>query len=147
MILAKLPELTQLKSLWLGHNCFSPLAAKCLVEALRTNFILEDINIRTLDNDPSWDTLQQDLDHYARLNRGGRRIFSSGMTNVPLGLWPLILERANRIYWGGTTSNASNETVKSHAADSIFSLLHGPALFANPCLPTQTYKHVTNYHT
>jgi hypothetical protein len=103
---------------------------------MRSNFILEDVNIRNLDTNPAWDILQKELDHYARLNRGGRRIFSSDLSRVPLSLWPVVLERANRIYWGGATNNTSSETVKSHAVDAIFCLLRGPVLFANPNLPS-----------
>lgn len=33
------------------------------------------------------------LKHYATINRAGRRIFATSK-DVPLGLWPLILERA-----------------------------------------------------
>jgi hypothetical protein len=143
MIIQKLPQLRCLKSLWLGHNSFSPVAGGELLQAIKTNFNLEDINIRTLDDSSSlWDELQSELDYYARLNRGGRRIFSSTNdreSSVPLSLWPLVIERANRIYWGGCTNNTIDAS-SSHAVDTIFCLIHGPALFENPSLRRKTQE-------
>ena len=138
-IVRKIPYFKHLKSLWLGQNNFSLLAGKCLVETMRQNFILEDVNIRNLTSNPQWDQVQSDLDHYAKLNRGGRRIFASDPSQVPLGLWSLVIERANRIFWQGSVfweGNLSSQRESSHAADAIFCLLHGPVLFANPNLPS-----------
>ena len=124
-IIRKLPQLKSLKSLWLGHNSFSPSAAIDLVDAVKHNFTLEEVNIRSMHSDSNWDKIQRDLDHYARLNRSGRRLISADKTSVPLSLWPFVLERANRI-WGSKTNGARWN--QSYAADSIYCLLHGPAL-------------------
>jgi hypothetical protein len=128
-VIQKLPELKNLRSLWLGHNSCSTMGARALVEAMRDNFVLEELNIRSLLVDAELEKIQNELDYYARLNRGGRRIFASDVSKMPMSVWPLILERANRIHWGGSTSNALEND--SHAADAIFCLLHGPALLDN----------------
>ena len=130
-IIRKLPHLCCLKSLWLGHNSFSPSAAVNLVVAVKHNFVLEDVNIRSMFTESIWDLIQRDLDYYARLNRCGRHLVrSTDKDSVPLSLWPLVLERANKIYWGTTTGSAVGDP--SHAADSIYCFLHGPAIFENP---------------
>jgi hypothetical protein len=150
-LLNKLPLLHHLESLWLGHNLLTATSAKRLAEAMQTNYNLMDVNLRTLplptrmganhNNTDTHNTVQKQimdayqdqLDYYCRLNRGGRRIFGSS-NEVPLGLWPLVLERANRIYWGASTANTStlHQETASHAADVVYCLLHGPMLFTNP---------------
>lgn len=125
-IVQKLSELKKLRYLWLGHNLFSTMGARALVEGMRNNFVLEELNIRSLESDAELETIQNELDYYARLNRGGRRIFASDVSRIPMSLWPLILARANRIH-----SALENY---SHVADSIFCLLHGPALLDNHAL-------------
>jgi hypothetical protein len=142
-LLNKLPVLHHLESLWLGHNSLTAISAERLVEAMHTNYNLMDVNLRTLTNlgknhnntvqEKTMDAYQDELDYYCRLNRGGRRIF--GSTNeIPLGLWPSVLERANRIYRGASTGNTDtlNQKSASHAADVVYCLLHGPMLFTNP---------------
>lgn len=129
LIIKKIPKLEHLHSLWLNHNPFGPEAARELIPLMKTNFAIQDINIRSFDN-PSMDEIQERLEHYCRLNRGGRRIFAKPKSTVPLSLWPLVMERAHTIHWGAVTSNITN--VHSHAADVIYCLLHGPAIFENP---------------
>jgi hypothetical protein len=127
MILHKLPSLKRLNCLWLGQNPFGLGAATDLVQAVReANFSLEEVTIRTMDDDPK-NEMQVQLDFYAMLNRGGRKVFAADPA-IPLPLWPVVLERANQIYLRGNilTKNYSN------AADCIFCLLHGPVLFDNP---------------
>jgi hypothetical protein len=121
-----------LKTLWLGHNPFSAEAARALIPLMESNFTLQDVNIRSFDN-PALEEIQSELEYYCRLNRGGRRIFAKDKTTVPLSLWPLVMERAHTIHWGGVTSNTLTD-VHSHAADAIYCLLHGPAIFENPSI-------------
>jgi Ran GTPase-activating protein (RanGAP) involved in mRNA processing and transport len=143
-LINKLPLLNHLESLWLGHNSLTATSAKLLAEAMHTNYNLMDVNLRTLAimgrnhnhntiQEERMDAYQDELDYYCRLNRGGRRIFGSS-NEIPLGLWPLVLERANRIYWGASTGNTDthNQEKASHAADVVYCLLHGPMLFTNP---------------
>jgi hypothetical protein len=109
-------------------------SAKLLAEAMHTNYNLMDVNLRTLSIMGRNQRLsRRELDYYCRLNRGGRRIFGSS-NEIPLALWPLVLERANRIYWGASTGNtdAPKQKTASHAADVVYCLLHGPILFTNP---------------
>ena len=144
VLLNKLPLLHHLESLWLGHNSLTATSAKLLAEAMHTNYNLMDVNLRTLaimgrnnDNysvqEEMMDACQDELDYYCRLNRGGRRIFGSS-NEIPLGLWPLVLERANRVSLGASTGNTDtgNQNKTSHAADVVYCLLHGPMLFTNP---------------
>jgi Ran GTPase-activating protein (RanGAP) involved in mRNA processing and transport len=128
LIIDKLPQLEHLKCLWVGHNSFSIAAGKDLVDVMRTNYTLEDVNLRSMDD--GTEALQKNIEFYARLNRGGRRIHGSkNKVQTPLSLWPLVLERANRVHWGGATNNTLRNT---HAADTIFCLIQGPVLFENP---------------
>jgi Ran GTPase-activating protein (RanGAP) involved in mRNA processing and transport len=143
VLLNKLPLLHHLESLWLGHNSLTATSAKLLAEAMHTNYNLMDVNLRTLSimgrnhnctvQEEKMNAYQDELDYYCRLNRGGRRIFGSS-NEIPLALWPLVLERANRIYWGASTGNtdAPKQKTASHAADVVYCLLHGPILFTNP---------------
>ena len=142
-IIKKIPKLRKLKSLWLGHNQFTGESAKELLRMLEhNNFILEDVTIRTMDSDPIKESIQEELDYYTKLNRGGRKILGEVETShdIPLSLWPYILQRTNHIYWGGSAGNVLNTTTCSHAADTIFCLLHGPVLFANPNLTLPPIK-------
>ena len=125
-IIKKLPELTKIRLLYLGQNRFSLMASYGLLEAMRTNYLLEGLHIRSFNDDPESKIIQEQIDYYALLNKGGRRIFASDLSKVPRSLWPLILERANLMYPGTRPDNTSVNA--SHAADVIFCLLHGPVL-------------------
>jgi hypothetical protein len=150
----KLSQLKCLKHLFLGDNTtLNPLDIKDdLVAALQKSYSLEKIMIKNLiETNPDTMALQDLLDHYCRLNVSGRRIMAcfeennsdGGATmSVPLGLWPLILERANRMYQrkGNGDNGKSDEASKqcpSYAADTIYCLLHGPVLYENPNLIPQ----------
>lgn len=128
LILKKIPTLKCLKTLWLGQNMFSCNAAKEFIPLMKSNYTLQDVNIRSFD-DYGMESIQTTIEYYCRLNRGGRRIFAKDKGTIPLGLWPLILERTRHVFWGGGTSNTMSD---SHAADVVYCLLHGPALFENP---------------
>lgn len=134
LILQKISTLHRLKTLWLGHNLFSAESAKEFIPVMKSNFTLQEVSIRSFD-DNEMESIQTTIDYYCRLNRGGRRIFGSDQSTVPLALWPLIMERSHHVFWGASTSNVSTDTntnPQSHAADVIYCLLHGPALFENP---------------
>jgi Ran GTPase-activating protein (RanGAP) involved in mRNA processing and transport len=129
-VLKRLQYLQKLERLWIGHNTnFDPLEIQDeLLHGVRRNYSLQEISIKgwTDQSSPELIKLQGLLDHYTKLNCSGRRIMvcfderdtnttSFSAHNVPLGLWPLILERSHRMYPG----------------DGIFCLLHGPVLFEN----------------
>ena len=99
------------------------------------------IRLETIDRDPFWtnSTQRQLIQHWMDVNRAGRRALltanhnddhqhststssssssSSSTTSIPNSLWPIILERANRIFhrW------------ENRQANVIFHLLQGPVL-------------------
>jgi hypothetical protein len=132
LIIHKIPQWKHLRSLWLGQNCFPPWAAERLLEMLKTNYTILDVNIRSFD-DSQMDTIQDQLDHYCRLNQGGRRILASDKSTIPLSLWSLVMERTQRVFGGNADQNTSaTGVVHSHSVDALYCLLRGPAIFENP---------------
>ncbi|KAG7370990.1 leucine rich repeat LRR-containing protein [Nitzschia inconspicua] len=145
-LLKKLPHLKNMKKLFLGNNTyFKPVHLRDeLIEALEKNYSLEEVMIKDLmETDPDTIALQDLLTYYCRLNKSGRRIMAcfvggnkENAPSVPLGLWPVLFERANRMHhqkvdledW---VDQVSNEKISSYAADAIYSLLHGPVLYEN----------------
>lgn len=125
-IIAILPDLKKLKSLWIGHNNFTTAGYGALLLTMQNNFVLEVLSIITINTDPEVEEIQSKIDHYCRLNRGGRRIFASDVTELPKSIWPLILEQTNRIRWDVGDDDESKGV--SYSADAIFCLLQGPAL-------------------
>lgn len=125
-IIARLPDLKQLKSLWIGHNNFTIAGYNALLLAMQRNFVLEELSIITLNTDAEFEKIQNKIDHFTRLNRGGRRIFGSDVSKLPKSIWPLILERASRIKWDDADEDDPKDV--SYSADAIFCLLQGPAL-------------------
>ena len=112
IIVANLPS--RLERLFLTDNLFSnETSEKHLLATIRTNTSLQHLHIG-LDHSCRWE-----VDHYARLNRGGRRALSTS-SNVPLGLWAPILARVNAIDW-----NTLYGPGKGFREDVIFFLLEG----------------------
>ena len=141
----KLPYLKQLKRLYLGHNTFfKPLDIKDdLIQALKKNYSLEEVMIKSLLNpDAESNALQELMDHYCRMNVYGRRIMAcfeddakeGEDKSVPLGLWARVLGRANRMQEKAMEDDDDGNDLKSFGADAIFCLLHGPVLYENPNL-------------
>ena len=62
-------------------------------------------------------------EHYLDLNRAGRILLSGNVSRpgIPLSVWPIVLERANRIFQNNGHSRQSNV---------LYNLLHGPAFRA-----------------
>ena len=128
-----------------------------------SNFRLTDVNVMALTDEDK--EVYELLQYQMKLNVGGRKILASyvkpydtAVTTedktqpiVPLGLWPHVLDRANRLYPLPGSSNKSDyedrqsevidvtEALKEskvdcndfHAADVIYYLLHGPMVFEN----------------
>lgn len=112
----------------------------------RENFSVESVNFLAMSNEDK--SLQVLLNYYTSLNTSGRRILATNTTvikTIPLGIWPLVLERANRLHPVASCSS-SDENCSSdaslgeesntangefHAGDVIFCLLHGPMIFEN----------------
>lgn len=125
-IISKLPVLKKLKSLWIGHNNFTAEGYNALLLAMQSNYVIEELSIITINTEPEVQEIQNKIDYFTGLNRGGRRIFASDVSDLPKSIWPLILERANRIEWDDGDENVSKSI--SYSADAIFCLLQGPAL-------------------
>ena len=132
------------------------------------NFRLTDVSMMALTNeDKNTDKIVR---YHMRLNIGGRKLLASYVKSnstaaaaenktqslVPLGLWPLVLDRANRLYplpalSGGNENNTNcgdgqsvvpvetgslkeliSDCDRFHAGDVIFWLgVHGPMIFEN----------------
>ena len=142
---AKLPHLKQLKRLYLGHNTFfQPLDIKDdLIHAMKTNYSLEEVMIKNLNPDAETTALQELIDHYCGMNVYGRQIMACFDTKdggtkkaVPLGLWPEVLARANRLPEKelAKQEDENKSEAPSFSVDTIFCLLHGPVLYENPNL-------------
>lgn len=124
------------------------------------NFLLTDVNFMAITNEDK--NVDEITRYHMMLNRGGRRLLASyGKSNytsaetehethlVPLGLWPLVVDRANRLYplpisspesktdysndqnLSSAVKESTSDVNGFHAGDVIFSLLHGPMVFEN----------------
>jgi hypothetical protein len=103
-----------LKKLSLHGNPFGEQGGSLLLEALQSNLELEYLTI------PGRMECGKHIYHWLHLNKGGRRLLRA--TNTPLSLWPLALERVNRLkFWSPGRIN------EACCANVMFSLLHGPA--------------------
>lgn len=95
-----IPDAKGLKKLYLWNNPFSGVGARAILAGLKQNFILEDVT--TFSRFRCSDEIQ----YYAFLNKAGRKILKDDTNNVPMSLWPLVLERVNNQAWD-TTEKAS----------------------------------------
>jgi hypothetical protein len=96
-----------------GTQKFEDDDLKYLIEGLRTNVTLESIVL------PRSNAESSEIDHYLDLNKGGRKLLRSD--HVPLGLWPLVLERATDMM------KFENEGI-ARSASIIYGLIRGPVL-------------------
>lgn len=119
---AELRNFKTLKTLDLFQNEFNA-GAKYLLEALQTNVelnhLLMDRHIKCYD----------EIQYQMSLNRGGRRFLAASA--APLALWPLVLERCQKIVFFYREKRVGRE-------DILFYLLHGPVLFDSAQHPTTT---------
>jgi hypothetical protein len=117
----RLPDWRAVKKLSLWGNPFGEEGARELLAGLRRNMELEDLDLFR-----QFKCSEQIL-YYTYMNRGGRKILREDPNKVvPLSLWPLVMERANRIKL--TKRNTYND---EHArVDVLYCLLRGPVLFS-----------------
>lgn len=108
----RLPDMKGLRLLDLQRNPFTETSKVEIIAALKENTELE-----RLDLDGKFDATKA---YYLGLNKGGRRLLQSG-NNTPLGLWPLVLERTNRLPY--------NRSLPHAHLDVLYNLLQGPAVF------------------
>jgi Ran GTPase-activating protein (RanGAP) involved in mRNA processing and transport len=109
---------TGLVEIHLAGNVFSNESCeKYFLESIRVHTQLEFLHVGEEY------ACQIEIDYYARLNKGGRRIFSNP-SRVPLALWTLVLDRANRLDWQVSDDTAG----EGFAEDVLFYMLQGPVL-------------------
>jgi hypothetical protein len=118
IIAEHLPKMTGLKSLWLHGNPFGTQGANSLLDALRINMHLEQL-LLPRDKGKPFDDIQRKTEYFLALNKGGRRILLES-NNVPVGLWPLIFERVNKV-------RLNSLSARKAQANVIYFLLQGPA--------------------
>jgi Ran GTPase-activating protein (RanGAP) involved in mRNA processing and transport len=117
---SRLPKMKGLKKLSLWGNKFGEEGAHLLLSGMIDNMELDDL-----------DTFRQfkcsdQIQHFTNVNRGGRKLLQESTNNVPLALWSLALDRANRV----KLTKQRGQSADHARADIIFCLLHGPALLA-----------------
>jgi Ran GTPase-activating protein (RanGAP) involved in mRNA processing and transport len=114
---------TGLKKLNLRVNSFGLQGTTAILDALDSNTELESLELPMSDI-----STQKKLQHVTCFNRGGRRLIGSE-EGVCSAIWPLVLERANRIsYYNNAGDSWMQPTDESNRANVIFSLLLGPVL-------------------
>jgi hypothetical protein len=102
-----------------GNVGIGVTGATYLLWVLQTNTELVDVRIP--DGTRRMTLLQEQICFYTRINLGGKRMLRHAQ--VPPGLWPIVLERAIKMY-----QTLSIRTARMEEANFIFSMLHGPAL-------------------
>ena len=110
-----------LQRLFLQTNPFTEVGARALLTAMATNTEIEELCIPNELAD-----IQAQLNYYARLNQGGRRLVL-GNCSVPLAMWPMIFERADRLEWDESQWDETLNDVGR--AEVVYCLLHGTLFF------------------
>eukprot|EP00980_Cylindrotheca_fusiformis_P007796 scaffold1669_cov129-Cylindrotheca_fusiformis.AAC.7 len=85
MLANTLPYMKSIRRLELWGNSFDEEGLNSFVVGLENNYILEEANL--ISKVAASDTIA----FYTTLNKAGRRLMQS--PNVPLGLWPLVIEK------------------------------------------------------
>jgi hypothetical protein len=110
-----LAQSVTMKRLSLHSNPFGEEGGMALLSALHSNTVFEFISL------PGRLECGKQIFHLLQLNKGGRRLLRA--QNVPRALWPLALERVNRLlFWSPGKLNTACQV------NVIYSLLQGPAL-------------------
>ncbi len=117
----RLPDMQGLRLLDLQRNPFTDSSKVAIITALKENSELE-----RLDLDGKFDETKA---YYLGLNKGGRRLLQSD-NNIPPGLWPLVLERTNRLPFSRSLPHAH--------LDVLYNLVQGPALFQSRAKRSRT---------
>jgi hypothetical protein len=110
-----------LRRLLLENNPLTEVGAEALLRGISLNTELIELSLPHDFPDE-----QSRVNYYARLNQGGRRLVVKNV-DLPPGLWPRVIERANKMEWDeGEWDDRLNE---SGRADITYCLLHGPIFF------------------
>ena len=126
----RLPDMKGLRLLDLQRNPFTEESKTAIIASLKENTELE-----RLDLDGKFDATKA---YYLGLNKGGRRLLQAG-NNTPLGLWPLVLERTNRLPFSRNLPHAH--------LDVLYNLVQGPAVFQSTSKDTTTTTTTTTLNT
>ena len=113
----RMSEMMGLKHLLLDDNRFGLPGIGALAEALESNTVIVEVEVaQNLKCSDAWSKVL----YYTDLNWGGRRLLHEEVP-VPLGLWPLLMERASngKPEWMSRTPSAQ---------DIIYCLIRGPAI-------------------
>jgi Ran GTPase-activating protein (RanGAP) involved in mRNA processing and transport len=108
---------TGLRKVNLTKNPFFCLDA--LLMAVRVNLNL--VHVELTENSFA----AQQIRYYSSLNKGGRRLLDE---KPVLGLWPLVMEKVNKMDWGEDYSSSFDEP-PNQALDVLYFFLQGPLLF------------------
>jgi hypothetical protein len=124
ILAAKLPQMRGLKTLWLYGNVFGRAGATALLQAVKVNVHLEQLLLpRSRDDEPMND-IQKEMEYHLLLNRGGRQMLTH--PQVPLGLWPQVLEKAGSV----DGDDYDHYVARQARLNALYCLLQGPALFS-----------------
>lgn len=115
-----------LRYLDLMRNHFSENAKNEIIEELKENFEIE-----RLDLDGNFSSTKS---FYLALNKGGRRLQRA--SGVPVGLWPVVFERANNLAFGRNLPNGN--------IDVLFCLVKGANIFEYASLKRQRHPESTD---
>jgi Leucine Rich repeat len=123
-IATELSRMKGLKSLSLWGNNFSENGAEALLAGMSMNTELHTLNLfRQFKN------VSDKIDFLGNFNRVGRRLIHKDSIDVPLGLWPLLLERANTVKLSSRSSSAHNDEA-SCRAEIMYCSLQGSLIEA-----------------
>jgi Ran GTPase-activating protein (RanGAP) involved in mRNA processing and transport len=113
-----------LRKIFVVKNPFGTDGSLALLEAASTNHNIFHMDVCTKDS------IHKLIRYHTALNRGGRRLL---MENPPLGLWPLAMERANKIDWDENSTlylGQESGSLVNPRVDVLYHFLQkGPPLF------------------
>jgi hypothetical protein len=151
LIVSNMHHFQSLRKLWLRNNVTSQQRDTVDLSDILPSQLEANHVIQLLDFDEEWipkPELRHTVHNYLLLNRAGRQFLKSSTINdnLPLGMWPILLERVDRCLFRGneqsddnfsliTSNDATNQRSKVEKIggllclhSTIFFMLHGPAL-------------------
>jgi Ran GTPase-activating protein (RanGAP) involved in mRNA processing and transport len=116
-----LPRMVGLKKLSLWGNPFGEEGARELLNGMVQNLELCDLHLFRQFK------CSDQIQYFTNINRGGRKLLQEPPNEVPMSLWPLVLERANTMKMPPRRKEQENENAR---IDMLYCLIRGPVLFA-----------------
>ena len=120
-IARSLPRMEGLRKLSLWGNPFGEEGARQLLNGMVQNMELCDLHLFRQFK------CSHQIQYFTNINRGGRKLLQEPPNQVPMSLWPLVLERTNTMKMSARRKDEEN---KSARIDMLYCLLRGPVLFA-----------------